>query len=58
MKADGADGLMAKKVYVETGESFEGEIVISEGLDGTEEIVADGARSLTDKDLIKVEPKG
>ncbi len=58
VKATGADGLVAKKVYVETGESFEGEIVISEGLDGTEEIVADGARSLTDNDLIKVEPKG
>jgi len=58
IKEDGADGLMAKKVYVETGESFEGEIVISEGLDGTEEVVADGARSLTDNDLIKVEPKG
>jgi len=58
VKADGAEGPMARKVYVETGESFEGEIVILEGLLGTEEIIADGARSLTDNDLIKIESKG
>ena len=52
VKEESPDGPIAKKVYVETGESYEGEIVITSGLEGNEEVVEDGARSLTNNDLI------
>lgn len=55
IKAEGEDGLMAKKTYVETGESYEGNIIITEGLKGDEDIIIDGARGLSDKELIKVQ---
>ena len=54
VQSENEEGLIAKKVYVTTGESYEGDIVITEGLDGTETIIIDGARSLTDNELIKV----
>lgn len=48
----------AEKVYVTTGRSYENEIVITEGLQGGEELIMEGARGLVDQALIKIqEPK-
>ncbi len=55
VKAKGEEGLMAKKTYVETGESYQGNIIVINGLTGAEEIIIDGARGLSDKELIKVQ---
>jgi membrane fusion protein, multidrug efflux system len=55
IKAEGEEGEMAQKVYVETGESYEGYIIVTKGLNGNEEIIMDGARGLSDKELIKVQ---
>ncbi len=55
IKAEGEEGLMAKKTYVETGESYEGNIIVRKGLTGAEEIIIDGARGLNDKELIKIQ---
>jgi RND family efflux transporter MFP subunit len=41
-----AEDNKAKKVYVKTGESFEGNIVIEEGLEGNETLIVEGARGL------------
>ncbi len=54
VKANGPEGLLAKKVYVETGESVDGDIIITEGLIGEEEIIMDGARGLSENELIEV----
>ena len=55
IKGKGEDGAFAEKIYVKTGESYEGKIVIEEGLKGSEEIIVDGARNLRENDLIKVQ---
>lgn len=58
VKGDGSEGPVARKVYVETGRSYEGDIVITNGLKGGEELILEGARGLAENDLIKVvEPK-
>ena len=46
-------GIFAKKVYVKTAESFAGEIIIEEGLNGDEQLIAEGARGLAENELIK-----
>ena len=51
----GTEGTVARKVYVTIGRSYEGEIVISDGLQGGEELILDGARDLVENDLIKVQ---
>ena len=51
---NGTDGMMARKVYVETGDSYNNEIVISSGLKGGEQIIVDGARDMSDDELIEV----
>jgi len=53
LKEDGPDGAIAKKVYVETGETYEGEMVITKGLQGGESLITDGGRGLTDGQLVK-----
>ena len=55
IKADSPDGPIAQKVYVKPGESFEGEIVIKDGLKGDEVLIMEGARSLADKALIEIQ---
>lgn len=47
-------GTVARKVYVETGASYEGKIVITKGLKGDETLIVDGARSLADNQPIQV----
>ncbi|MCB0705438.1 MAG: efflux RND transporter periplasmic adaptor subunit [Saprospiraceae bacterium] len=43
---------MARKVYVEPGRSYKGLIVIDSGLEGGETLILQGARGLSDKELI------
>ncbi|NND06621.1 MAG: efflux RND transporter periplasmic adaptor subunit [Saprospiraceae bacterium] len=45
---------MAQKVYVETGDSYEGNIVIKSGLNVGDQIITVGARGLTHSEPIKV----
>ena len=49
-----AEGV-AQKVYVETGESYDNEIIITTGLKGGETLILEGARGLTENELITVE---
>ena len=55
VKKDGADGAMAEKFYVTTGESYDGNIIIEEGLKGGEELIVTGARGMANNTLIKVQ---
>ena len=52
---EGTDGPFAQKVYVQTGETSEGSIVITEGLSGDETLIDQGARSLAERDLVTVQ---
>jgi len=45
---------VARKVYVEIGESYEGEVMILDGLTGEETLITDGARGLSDGELIEI----
>jgi membrane fusion protein (multidrug efflux system) len=50
--------LIARKVYVETGRSYQGEILIESGLKGDETLIIGGARGLNDQDFIQVQQEG
>jgi len=54
IKGAGEEGSIAQKVIITTGESYEGQIVIKEGLKGGEELIIDGARGLAENELIEV----
>lgn len=49
------DGYIAKKVYVETGESYEGNIIITKGLEKGAMLIMEGARGLANREPIKFE---
>jgi len=55
IKTTGEKGEIAQKVYVETGENYNGEVIITSGLTGGEEIILEGARGLAENQLVKVE---
>ncbi len=50
----GTDGACAKKVFIETGENYETETQITAGLEGTETIIRQGSRDVSDGELIKI----
>lgn len=54
IKEKGAESDIAKKVYVELGETYEGETEIKTGLKGTETIIVEGARGLVENEAIKI----
>ena len=54
IKGEAENGFKAVKVYVETGETYQGDVEINEGLVGNEEIIIDGARSLREDELINI----
>ena len=54
IKGQGDNGLVAKKAYVEIGESTGEEVIILKGLNGDEDLIADGARGLVENELIEV----
>ena len=49
------EGIISKKRYVVTGPTFENEIVIEEGLQEGDKIIVDGARGLSNNELIQVQ---
>jgi RND family efflux transporter MFP subunit len=51
-KKDGKD--IASKSYVTTGEGYEGDIIIEGGLSEGDQIIIDGARSISNGDPIKI----
>ncbi len=55
IKGESEDGFYAKKVYVKTGKSYDNEIIITEGLEGSEDLIVTGARGLAENELIKVQ---
>ncbi len=55
IKDNNEEGDIAKKVFVEIGETYEGQILVTEGLNGDEEVIVDGARLLQDNALITVQ---
>ena len=54
IKTTGEKGEIAQKIYVETGENYNGEVIINSGLNGGEEIIMEGARGLAENQLVKV----
>ncbi|RMG80136.1 MAG: efflux RND transporter periplasmic adaptor subunit [Bacteroidetes bacterium] len=48
------DEAVARKVYVEIGDSYDGQIAILEGLKGGEKIVVEGARIISDNTPVKI----
>lgn len=51
---DGPEGPVAKKVYVEIGRSYEGNVLIEKGLEGGETLVIKGARGLAEDEPVKI----
>lgn len=45
---------IAKKVYIEIGESYEGEVMITDGLTGAEVLIMEGARGVSDGAFIEI----
>jgi len=45
---------IAKKTYLETGKNYGGETTIEAGLTGSEQLITDGSRFVSDNELIKV----
>ena len=54
---DGQEGPIAKKIYIEIGENYEGEVVITNGLTGTETLITKGSRNLSDGEFIQIASK-
>jgi len=55
MTAEQRDGAtLARKVYVTTGESFNGQVIVSSGLQGGEQIIERGARGLADGEPLEI----
>lgn len=55
IKTASEKGEVAKKIFVETGENYNGEVIIKSGLTGGEELIMEGARGLAENQLVKVE---
>ncbi|MFT4761071.1 MAG: membrane fusion protein (multidrug efflux system) [Paraglaciecola sp.] len=49
------EGNAAKKVFVETGDSYNDDIVITKGLTGTEVLIGEGSRGIANRELIRGE---
>jgi membrane fusion protein (multidrug efflux system) len=58
IRADSEEGPIAKKVYVQTGSSYNGHMVITDGLKGGEELIMEGARGLAENELLEILPQG
>lgn len=51
---NGSDGTVAKKVYIQTGESYDGVVVINSGLSGGEQLINKGGRSLANGEALEI----
>ncbi len=50
-----AEILRAKKVYIDSGDSYDNKIIISDGLNGDESLIVDGVQDLLPKSAITIE---
>lgn len=48
------EGTIAQKKVVEIGESYNGKVIITRGLEGNEQLIMEGARGLSDGQLIEI----
>ncbi|MBN4065984.1 efflux RND transporter periplasmic adaptor subunit [Candidatus Amoebophilus asiaticus] len=48
------DKKRAKKVFVESGLSYKGETMMKKGLNGNEELITEGSRTVTDKEIVSI----
>ena len=55
IQKDTQEGAVAKKVYVTTGKSYQGAILIVEGLTGDEILINEGARFISDQDVLEIQ---
>lgn len=55
IKENSDKGPIAKKVYVKTGESYGGDIIITEGLSGGEELILEGSRGLAENEIVEIQ---
>lgn len=55
VKKDSQEGPIAQKVYVTTGMSYKGEILIVDGLTGNEVLINEGARFISDQDPLEIQ---
>lgn len=55
IRVDGETGPVAEKVYVTTGQSYNNEVQILDGLNGGEEIIIQGARGLASDQPIRIQ---
>ncbi len=51
-------GPQAKKVYIKTGDAYDGNIVIKKGLEGGETLILEGARGLANNDPLELKQEG
>ncbi len=55
VSVEGDEGKIAQKVYIQTGESYRGEIIVTSGLNGGESLIIDGSRGLANNEPIQVQ---
>ena len=55
VKENGEKGPVAKKIYVKTGKSYAGDIIVTQGLSGNEELILEGARGLAENESIEIQ---
>ncbi len=51
---DKENGDIAQKIFIETDQAYEGEILVTEGLEGGEMMIVQGSRDVNDKEPIQV----
>ncbi|MBC6993833.1 efflux RND transporter periplasmic adaptor subunit [Neolewinella lacunae] len=52
--AEGDDGQVARKTFIETGESYDNRAIITSGLKAGDRVITDGARGLTDGQRVSI----
>lgn len=55
---NGKAGAVAHKVYVKTGDAYDGQVVIESGLEGGETLILEGARGLANNEPVEVKQEG
>lgn len=51
---DGENGTVARKTYIETGESYNNQAIVEEGLSAGDRIITEGSRGLTDGQAVGI----
>lgn len=58
IQADSDKGPVAKKVYIKTGQSYGGNVIIQEGLKGGETLITEGSKGLAENELLEIKQQG